>query len=75
MQTRGNSALDWSYCTAKATELLCVTLKDAAERKSNGIKAPRMSASDQRLLHRRVICSRSSLSSRRDWGIWPDESA
>jgi AraC-like DNA-binding protein len=50
IQTRGDSAIDWSYGAAKATELLCVTLKHTVERKGNGIEMLRMSGSDQRLL-------------------------
>ena len=50
MQTRADSALDWLYCTAKATELLCTTLKEAQFAGDLQQSAPWTSEADQRLL-------------------------
>jgi AraC-like DNA-binding protein len=50
MQTRGDSALDWLYSTAKATELLCTTLKEARLAGDLHGSARRPSETDQRLL-------------------------
>lgn len=50
IQTRRDSALDWLYCTAKATELLCTTLKEAPHAGGMRGSAHRTSDAEQRLL-------------------------
>jgi AraC-like DNA-binding protein len=52
LHTRGDRALDYLYCNAKATELLCVTLKDAELSCAADAFVRRVGPSDQRLLQR-----------------------
>lgn len=50
LRARGDSALNWLYCTSKAAELLYVWLKDARHGAAHGRRTRRLSATDQRLL-------------------------
>jgi len=50
IQMRGDSALDWLYCTAKATELLCMTLREAQPGGGLHESVRRTTEADHRLL-------------------------
>jgi AraC-like DNA-binding protein len=51
LRARGDSPLNWLYCTAKANELLYVSLNDAQQNVVDDHRVPHGSDSDQRLIN------------------------